>query len=217
MWPADHKLPGRVYMVRDIVAKQGFHTIRQLRDYPWHEDVNDIFLNFCQHRLVGIKLIVLGRHHNRIHPFRRIVVVVFNGHLRFRIRPQISHFLSLATNSSQLNQDQMRQFERQWHVVVSFLAGITKHHSLVSGTLIHSIRLVNPAVNIGTLLMNSGQHPARIPIKTVLGFGITNFVNHFTGSFQHIHIGLRFHFASQHHLPGCNQGFNRYFRIGVKG
>ena len=110
----------------------------------------------------------------------------------------------------------MRQFERQWHKIVGFAAGVTKHHSLVAGTLVHRVLAHNTAVNIRALFVNGRENTARIAVETVFSFCVTNAVDHFACNFLHIDVSFGFNFAGKHNLTGGNQSFARYFRVGVE-
>src|SRR5660397_135333 len=97
----------------------------------------------------------------------------------------------------------MRQVQRQRHVVVGFVGGVTEHHALVPGTLVHRVQFgstVNTTVDVGRLLVDGRKHTAGISFEHVLAFGIAYAVDDFTGNILQVHVGTGFYFAGQNYL-----------------
>ena len=91
------------------------------------------------YRLRGYLLLMLGRYQNRRNT-DGAVSVILHRHLRFAIRQQERQFAGSAYCFQPLGQ-LMRQLNGQWPQTLCLLAGIAKHHTLVTCTGIQLLRL----------------------------------------------------------------------------
>ena len=238
MRAADDKLAGRVHQQHEFVVEEGPHPLGQLGYHTGQQHRLHIVVDGLQHLAVGRvlcllravdrrhELVVLGRDDDGVHAHRLVLLVILDGHLRLgvwtqiRRHPplaQIGHGRSLATNGGQLDEQQVRQVEREGHVVVGLVAGVAKHHTLVAGTLLHGIGALHAPVDVGRLFVNGREDTARVGIELVRTLIISNPVDYPTGHLHQIDIGIRFNLARQNDLPGRHKGFASNFRVGVIG
>ena len=238
MRATNHELTRRVHMILDVSLEEVLHPfVIHLGNHSGNQHMDDIFPDASQHLLISFllrksilrsrhnKLVVLGAHHDGVHALRLAIIPIFNRHLTLGIRSQIRHFLAVGTDIghhlslpadvSQHLQDAMREVERQRHTVLRLVRGITKHHALITRTLIFRILAFHASVNVTTLFMDGIQHATTLPIKLIRGFRVTNPVDGFTCNLLKIHIGIAFHFTSQHHLPRRDQRFASHLRLRV--
>ena len=152
-----------------------------------NEDIDNVLTNSCQHLLIGLlltasfgcgdELIVLRGDNNGIDSHGVVAIVVFHRYLALCIGAEIGHHLPLAADARERNHQVVSQGERQRHVVVGLIIGITKHHTLVASTLIFCINTLNTAIDVGTLLVNGTENATAFRVEFIIGFGITNMGN----------------------------------------
>ena len=94
MWTTNHKLAGWVNMVFDFIVEK-MCVFRILCFYPWDQDIDDIFLDLCQHAFFFTKIIMLCRNNDRINTYRLVVIIIFQRNLAFCIRTQVFDFFIL--------------------------------------------------------------------------------------------------------------------------
>ena len=56
----------------------------------------------------------------------------------------------------------MRQVKCQRHIIICFVGGIAKHHTLVAGALFFFLLPVNTLVDIGRLFVNGRKIPQEL-------------------------------------------------------
>ena len=161
MGPTNDKLACGVDMQFVVALEEGLHAFAHGRLHTGNEDVGHIVLDFGKHLLIGgTKVVVLRAQHHGFNSLGRAVVLVLNGHLALGIRTQIRHLLTRLPNGRELAQQPMRQFERKWHVIVRLLAGIAKHHALVTRPLFLRLVAFHTLVDVRALFMNRTEHAA---------------------------------------------------------
>ena len=126
-----------------------------------YEDGGDVAVDLVEHHFVrlllasrlfsGDELVVLCRNHDGVDALRMSVVVVFDGHLALRVGAEVAHHLTLASDVSEYNHDVVCKRERQRHVAVGLVVGISEHHALVAGALVHGVGTLHAAVDVGAL------------------------------------------------------------------
>ena len=162
------------------------------------------------------KLIVLGGNDDSIDATWTMIIAIFDCHLALCVRTQIRHFYPFAPNVCQHSQDTMCQVQSQRHIVLCFVGGITKHHSLITSPLAHRVVAFHTTIDIRTLFMNGREDSARVCFKHILAFRVSYSTDRLPGYFRQIHIGLRFDFSGQYDLTGSDQRLACHFRLGIK-
>ena len=117
--------------------------------------------------------------------------VIFNGVLAFGIRSQVRHYL--GTVVAQVGQDlqgQVRQVQRQRHVVFGVPAGIAEHHALVAGSLVLPATAFHTPVDVRALLVQGGENPAGGGVEPVFGFVVADTVDDAADGGGNIDIGM---------------------------
>ena len=162
MRTANHKLACRIDKILNIVAKQSqYLRAVNLGFDAWDENVDDVGLDPGEHLLVvGIKLVVLCADHDGVDTLWDTIVAVLNGYLALRVGTQVSHLLAFFANLGQCAHQQVCQVERDGHITLCLVGGITEHHALVAGSLVLVVLTVYTAVDVDALLMNSCQDTA---------------------------------------------------------
>ena len=147
-----------------------------------------------------------------------VVVVILYRDLAFRVGTQICHVAALAAYLGQHDQDVMGQAQRQRHIGVRLVVGISEHHSLVTGPLAHGVaRTLHAAVDVGALFVDGTEDAAAVGIELIFGFRITDTADRAPGHFLQVGIRFRFHFSGNDHLSGRHERFASYFGVGVIG
>ena len=100
--------------------------------HPRDEDVAHVGLDLF---LSGI-FVMLGADDDGVDAKRFPAFFVFHCHLRLGVGAEVGHFLALATDLGQLNQQEVGEVDGERHVVLGLLAGKAEHHALVAGTLV---------------------------------------------------------------------------------
>src|SRR5690606_12445045 len=109
----------------------------------------------------------------------------------------------------------MRKVQRQRHVIVSLVAGITKHETLVPRSLFLFLSSVNASAYIRRLLVNSRKNATRIRFEHIGRFGVSNPFNDRTSDFLDIEIDLGFYLPGEHHLASRHKCLDRHPRTGI--
>ena len=147
---------------------------------------------------------MLCRHHNGLNTLRIAVIVVFYCNLALGIGSQIGHHMPLFAYAGQFLQEDMSKRDRQRHKFRGFVAGISKHHALVTCALFFGGGASNALVNVRTLPMDGRQHSTRIGFKHILAFRVANTTNHIAHGVLNLDIPVACHFAAYHHQTGGN-------------
>ena len=201
MWTADHKDSGGVHVQLNVIAKQRLYIRSHLRFDPWNQNILHILTDLAEHRCFAIKIIVLGGNDNGLNAFRRIVIRILDGHLRFGIGPQVRHWTGrLAANVRQFLQQAMRQIQRQRHEILRFTARITEHHALVTGALVLGIGPFNSLVDVFGLLVNRAQYTTRLRLEHVIAFGIADSADYLPSDGLYIEVRTALDLARQDDL-----------------
>ena len=144
---------------------------------------------------------MLGRYQHRCNA-DGAVSVIFHRHLRFAIRQQERQFAGSAYRFQLLGQ-LMRQLNGQRHQGLCLLAGIAKHHALVTCTGIQQLRL--PAAgdapcNVGRLVMQIYCNGAGICIKAASRLRIADFGNDLLRNSTIVDLGFAGNLTENVHL-----------------
>ena len=199
---ADDELAGGVDVVFNVVVEEGEHFLAELRLYARNENVDHVLADLGEHLLVGFELclarlvlgfhevVVLGRDDDGVDALRHAVVAVLNRHLALGIGAEIGHHLAFLADVGQGAHDEMGQVERGGHVVLSLVGGIAEHHALVAGTLVVLLLSGDATVDVVALLMNGGEHAARVTVELIVTLGVANLVDGLTRDGLQVDISL---------------------------
>ena len=142
-------------------------------------------------------------------------LVVFDGHLRLRVGPQVTHHLALAADRRQLLENDMREDQRRGHHLARLVAGVAEHDPLVAGPLLLLGLAHDTPVDVGRLLVNGRHHAARVAVEAVLALRVADAVDDATRHALHVHVRLRAHLARHDHQSRGAERLARHLRIGV--
>ena len=82
MRTTNHKLTCGVHVVFDVVVEECEYLLTvNLCFYTGNQDVDNVFLDLCQHLLVLVKLVMLCRYHNGIDTLGDACIAVLDGYL----------------------------------------------------------------------------------------------------------------------------------------
>jgi len=152
-------------------------------------------------------------------------VMVFHCHLAFAVwvhpfeRAVLAHFRHAAA-------ELVREINRKGQQLFGFVAGIPKHHALVTRAAGIDVFLavfhrqgfpvlVHTARDIGGLRGNRNHHGAGGAVEAFFAAVVTDAVNHIAHQFFDIHVGVRGHLAGHQHKTGFGDGFNCHARGGI--
>ena len=136
----------------------------------------------------GIEFDMMGRYDDGVYAHGTVLLVVFDRNLRFGIGTQIRHFVLFSAYHCQLAQQQVREVERERHVVVGFVTGVTEHHSLISGTLIHGLGTFYSPVDVGRLLVYGREYSAGVAVEFIFAACVPDAVDDAAGDFVQVDV-----------------------------
>ena len=180
-----------------------------------NEDIDHIILDPGQHLLVFVKLIMLGADDDGVDALRDALVAVLDSHLTLGIRTQVSHYLTLLADISEGAHDEVGQVERDGHVVLRLVGGIAEHHTLIAGTLLILVTVIDTAVDVGTLLVDGAEDTTGIPVELILRLGITNALDGVTGNGLQVDIHIAAHLTHDDYLSSGDKRFDGATRLLV--
>ena len=150
----DDELARRVNVVLDVEAEEVEHLLRvYMLLHPWHEDVDDIVLDAGQHPFVRVEFVVLGRDDDGVDALGNAFIAILHGNLALGVRTQVGHLFALLADVGQCAHDEVSQVERDGHIALRLVGGVTEHHTLVAGTLFVLILAVDATVDVLALFM----------------------------------------------------------------
>ena len=160
---------------------------------------------------------MLMRNYDSINTYR-LIAFILNRNLTFCIRTQKIHYL-IFTQVCSIPQNFMRIHNWSRHKFRCFIACKTKHHTLITGTLL-TFKFVqafanNSLINIRRLRMNSIQYSHRITIQPKISICIANVACNIACNFLNINISRCCNFSSNKHKSCRSKSFtsNMTFRI----
>ncbi len=219
---SDHKLAGGVDMKYKIFVKHSLYSIRQLRLYSREQNLLHILLNLGKHSAVSLfhrtgflrrnKVVMLSGNNDGVHTHRLTLRSIFNCHLALGVRTQVGHHLAFTTHLRKLSQQKMAEVNRKRHIIGSFIASISKHHTLVAGALLLGIFAFHATVYVGTLFMQSGKHATGVSVKHQLAAVITDPIYHATGHLHKVNVSVTLNLSGNHHLTCGHKSFASHFR-----
>ena len=101
----------------------------------------------------------------------------------------------------------MRIVDRCRHQHVGFIGGIAEHQTLIAGSLLVVLRLIDAHGDIGRLPADGIHHGTGVAVESALRVVVTNLVHHLAHQAFHVHIGFGGDLARHHHHAGFDQRF----------
>ena len=201
MRPSDHKTSCRIDKISGLFIQQF------IVHYRFDHVLDQIFPDLGQ---FYVRIVLCGND-DRIDT-GNLIVIVFYSDLCLSVRAKIFQcpvFSHLSQSSGQF----MCQRDRHRHVFRRFIAGKTKHKSLVSCTglfqriafivqcaLLIFQRFINTHGDIGRLLVYSCQDRTDIAVIAVFCPVVSNVTDHFSRQFLDIDIASRADFSHDHSI-----------------
>ena len=210
---ADNEAAGRVDEVFGVVVEQ------VSRD----DLFDDVFPYVAIDLFGGGFGVVLCRYDDGVDPDRPVVLVVLNGHLAFRVGPQIAD-RTVAPDHRHSPGQLVCEGDRQGHEFGGLVRGVSDHHSLIaSANLVGTClapdfdRFRHTGRDICRLLVQGDQHRAPVAVETVRRVVVSDFFYRFTDDFLNVDIGFGRDFAKHQYKAGCDRRFARHAAHGVLG
>ena len=110
----------------------------------------------------------------------------------------------------------MGQVERQGHVVVGLVRGVTEHHTLVAGTLLLLRSTAHAHIDIGRLRMQGRQYAATLGLKLILGLGVSDLADRVARDLLHVYVVLAGDLTRYHNLTRRTHRLAGHVRILVQ-
>ena len=164
--------------------------------------------------------------HYGIYPLY-LIVVVFHGHLRFSVRPQIRQ-RAVLPHLRQPSGQSVGQRYGQRHHLRSLVAGKAEHHTLISGSrLIGHLRFIGklPVLifqrlvyshgYIRRLFIYGGHYRAHITVKSIFTAVVPYVTDHISGQLLYIDIAFCAYFPHDHRVSGINSRLCRHTSLGI--
>ena len=211
----DNELTCRVYEIFDIVVEKAKHLLAELSFYTRNKDIQHILTNLGKHSLIIVaavglldEVVVLCADNDGIDALRNVIIRIFDSYLALSVWTEISHLLAFLADVGKHAHNSLSKVETYRHVVIGLHIGITEHHTLVAGALVLVIAIINTAIDIIALLVDSAEDTAGITVKLVFCLGITDIIDGLSSYSLQIYISFRADFAHDNYLTGSNEGFN---------
>ncbi len=227
VWPTNDKLACRVYQIAGFaVKKPGYVLVVSLGYDTRHQNVLYVIAYALAHGLVGFQLVaseilfaeefvVLGGNDYGIYVYGMALVIIFYCDLALCIGAQIGHATAFLADGRKCLHDVLCQVQRQRHVVVCLVCGITEHHALVACTLFLFRFTRYATIDVGTLFMHGVQYTAAFGIETIFRLGIAYSANGFASHQRNVDVGIRTHLAGNDDLTRCHHRFACNVRLVV--
>ena len=201
---ADHKASGRIHQHAGLFIEQSFGQRR----------TDDIFDHIRFQLFVRDVLVMLCGNDDGV-DVHRLVVRVFDRHLRFSVGTQISQ-RAVLTDLGELSRQRMRKVDRQRHQNGCFVTGIAEHHALIARTGIQRVavdavfafeRTVDAERDVVRLPVKRDDHAAGAAVEAELCAVITDVAHRFAHDALDVHITLGRDLAHDEHKTGRAGGF----------
>ena len=132
-----------------------------------------------------------------------LVVHVFHRDLALGVGAQPFDFAALA-NASEFAAQLMGEHDRGGHQFGRFIASVTEHQSLITGSLLGLLlafgRLgIDALRDVGRLLRDDGVHEHLVRMKHIVVVHVADFADGFAGQLREIQLGLGRDFTAHDH------------------
>ena len=150
----------------------------------------DVITNNRQHFIIRLtKVFMLSANENAVNAYSSAILVNLNSHLRLAVGTKIKHLIiAVFTSSGKSFHYLVGKPQREWNEVGCLIGGITKHHALISSTLLCNtprLFLVNTLADVGRLSMHCIENTYTVGSKADRGILIAYAVNNFAHYFLH--------------------------------
>ena len=154
-----------------------------------------------------------------------LIVVIFDGDLRFSVCTQIGKNAALAYLGELLGKF-LGQRNGQRHQFGRLVTGVAEDHTLIAcagvirisdDALLGFKRLIYAERNIGGLLVDSGKDGAGIAVKALLRAVIADFTDGLPRNRGNIHIGRGSNLAHNKDHPRCSSRLTGNARVRILG
>ena len=169
------------------------------RQHGFQDFLHDRFAQLLGADVIGM---LRGQHHR--FQTDRLVVLVAQGDLAFRIRAQPGQLAVLAHLSLALDQA-VRQGDRRRHQHVGFVGGVAEHQSLIPGALLAFVLAIHALGNVRRLLADDVEHAAARAVEAHVRGVITDIQDGLSNQRFDIHPGRGRHLARHDHHAGFHQ------------
>src|SRR5580704_4475482 len=162
-----------------------------------NRSLNHVPENVATKFVIPNRLGVLRRNYDGVDAHRLVMRIVFHGHLRLSIRPQIRK-LPVLTNLGKPHAKFMRKRNRRRHKLRSLITREPKHHSLVAGAA-----GVYAHGYFAGLFVDAGDYGAGVGVEAVEGVVVADGGNCAAHQVLEIYVGFGGDFAGDYYQAGC--------------
>ena len=237
MRTSDHELACRIDVKDEVGVEQCGSLLRQPFNDFRQEYCPDVILDLVVHCPVrpflavlsyGIgvthfpefrcgEFVVLGRDYDGVDANRPVGFIVLDGELGLGVRPEIRHEIAAPVADFRKHfQGQMRKIERKRHILLGVPAGVSEHHSLVAGALLLRVGADHAPVDVGTLLVDGGEHSTGVAVEHVRRLVVADFIDDLAHLCLDIYVCvLGPDFAADHHQAGAAECLAGYLGFRV--
>ena len=195
---ANDKSAGGIDVIHNIIRKEAGGN--NLFDHILHQRFQCLFLH--------IRGVLVGDN-NGGHA-DGLAVLVLHGNLTLGVRAEEGIFFRLfVTQPRQFRHDFVRIKDRGRHQFFRFIAGVTEHHTLVTGALCVIFRFRHTLGNIGGLSVDADKDLAVVGRKSDLRIVVPDVPDHTARDFCPGDNGFRCDLAGNHDQVGGAKGLTR--------
>ena len=165
--------------------------------------LDDLFHNLLPQFLGGNVVRVLGGNDDGVDAEGdncTTVALVFDGHLGLGVRSEPGKVAPPSVGQSLV--EFVGENNRERHQFRGFRSGISKHDTLIAGTMALKRAVVETLGDIGRLLFNGDEDVAGLVVETLLGVVVANLLDGLTDDLLVINLGLGANFTEDHDHSG---------------
>ncbi len=180
LWPAQLETARRIDVILCVLVDE---SLRQHRE---HDVLDDLV---AQVAVLDARRVLSGDQH-RVNPLG-LVVLVFNRHLAFAVRPQPGQLFRPA-HPFELRRQLVSELNRHRHQLRRLAARVAEHQALVAGALllVQALAFGDALRNIRTLPADGNQHGAIVVMEAQPGVIVADPADRIPHHLGDIHRGL---------------------------
>lgn len=145
-----------------------------------------------------------------------VLLLVLDGNLSLGVRSEPAEG-SVTAGSSHGSVELVGEHDRQRHVLLGLVGGISEHDTLVTSTVVLEVTVVETLGDIGGLLLDGDEDVASLVVEALLGVVVSNLLDGLTDDLLVVELGLGGDLTEDHDHTGLSGGLTGDLGVGVLG
>jgi hypothetical protein len=180
--------------------------------------LDDLLLELAAELLSRDLLGVLGRDNNGVNAERdhgsRRVLLVLDGDLSLGVGAEPAESAVTASSGHGVV-ELVGEHDSKGHVLGGLVGSVTEHDTLVTGTVVLKVSVVETLSNVGRLLLNGNQDVAGLVVETLVRVVVTNLLDSGADNVLVVDVGLGGDLTEDHDHTGLGSGLDSNLGVGV--